>query len=333
MFYPTHFFENVIINGNTLKNNVFLNNNLFNNSNTVLNTSINDYKTTDIRLTLNSIIDEGMSFLKNLFYNIMDEGIAFILKLIFAIILIVLGKKLIHVIINILEKNFNRTKMEVSVSGFLLALIKALLYVILFSIIISEIVGIQRASIVALIGSAGLSIGLALQGSLSNFAGGVLILLLKPFRVGDYIISGANEGTVTSIDIFYTKLLTVDNRLLVMPNGSLSNANIINVTHEPVRRLDLFVLIDYSENIKKVKDIIMEIVQNNEMILKENDIAIFVNSFEPSAINIGIRVWVLKENYWNLKCQLLESIKKEFDENQVMIPVEPLKVSTKNARQ
>jgi small conductance mechanosensitive channel len=295
-----------------------------------------DYKAVYTTIGFNmgtKIIDNSLLFLKNLFFSIMNEGIGFILKLIFAIFIIIIGKKLIRILIGILEKNFNRTKMEASVSGFLLALIRALLYVVLFSIIISEIVGIQRASVVALIGSAGLSIGLALQGSLSNFAGGVLILLLKPFRVGDYIISGVNEGTVTSIDIFYTRLLTVDNRLLVMPNGSLSNANIINVTYEPIRRLDIFILVDYSENIKKVKDILTEIAQNNEMVLKENDITVFVNSFEPTAINVGIRVWVLKENFWNLKCQLLEEIKSKFDENQVMIPVEPIKINMKKVKQ
>ncbi|WMJ88695.1 mechanosensitive ion channel family protein [Anaerocolumna sp. MB42-C2] len=260
----------------------------------------------------------------------LNEGLDFIKRLLIAVIILVIGKKLIHYFIGLLTKYFNRTKMEASVAGFLQAMIRAILYITLAAFIIIQVIGVASAPIIAILGSAGLSIGLALQGSLSNFAGGVLILLLKPFRVGDYIITGGNEGTVTAIDIFYTRLLTVDNRLLVMPNGSLSNANIINVTYEPVRRLDISVLIDYSENIKKVKDILTEIAENHELVLKDQDISVFVNSFDSSAINIGIRVWVIKENYWTLKCELLELIKTQFDKNEITIPFDQLDVNIRN---
>ena len=273
--------------------------------------------------TLGGFVNDGLK-------GFLNEGLDFIKRLLFAVIILVLGKKLIHYFTGILTKYFHRTKMEVSVAGFLLAMIRAILYIMLTAFIIIQVIGVASAPIIAILGSAGLSIGLALQGSLSNFAGGVLILLLKPFRVGDYIITGGNEGTVTAIDIFYTRLLTVDNRLLVMPNGSLSNANIINVTHEPVRRLDISVLIDYSENIKKVKDILTEIAENHELVLKDQDISVFVNSFDSSAINIGIRVWVIKENYWTLKCELLELIKTHFDKNEITIPFDQLDVNIRN---
>ncbi|QHQ61836.1 mechanosensitive ion channel [Anaerocolumna sedimenticola] len=275
----------------------------------------------------NSILGD---FIDNGLKGFLNEGLDFIKRLLFAVIILVIGKKLIHYFTGLLAKYFNRTKMEISVSGFLLAMIRAVLYIVLAAFIIIQVIGIASAPIIAILGSAGLSIGLALQGSLSNFAGGVLILLLKPFRVGDYIITGGNEGTVTAIDIFYTRLLTVDNRLLVMPNGSLSNANIINVTYESKRRLDISVLIDYSENIKKVKDILIEIAENHELVLKDQDISVFVNSFDPSAINIGIRVWVLKENYWTLKCELLELIKNQFDKNKITIPFDQLDVNIRN---
>ncbi len=275
----------------------------------------------------NSILGD---FIDNGLKGFLNEGLEFVKRLLFAVIILVIGKKLIHYFTGLLAKYFNRTKMEISVSGFLLAMIRAVLYIVLAAFIIIQVIGIASAPIIAILGSAGLSIGLALQGSLSNFAGGVLILLLKPFRVGDYIITGGNEGTVTAIDIFYTRLLTVDNRLLVMPNGSLSNANIINVTYESKRRLDISVLIDYSENIKKVKDILIEIAENHELVLKDQDISVFVNSFDPSAINIGIRVWVLKENYWTLKCELLELIKNQFDKNKITIPFDQLDVNIRN---
>lgn len=190
-------------------------------------------------------------------------------------------------------------------------------------------IGVDTSSIVALVGSVGLTLGLALQGSLSNFAGGVLILILKPFRIGDYIIIGGNEGTVTSIDIFYTKLVTFDNRLLIMPNGVLSNTNIVNVTNEPRRRLDINLPINYSENIKKVRDILLNIVQNHEMVLQDLDITVVVNSFDPSSINIGLRVWVATENYWPLKWGLLEQIKSQFDENEITIQLNQLDVNLK----
>jgi small conductance mechanosensitive channel len=282
------------------------------------NNNVNDFKN-----ILGNYFDNGLK-------GLIDNGLDFIEKLIIAIIIIIIGKKLIRFLMGLLDKYFTRIKIEISVSGFLIALIRAILYIILVVFVITKIIGFESTPIIAIIGSAGLSIGLALQGSLSNFAGGVLILLLKPFRVGDYIITGGNEGTVTTIDIFYTRLLTVDNRLLVMPNGTLSNTNIINVTYEPIRRLDISVLIDYSENIKKVKDILEEIASNHEMVLKDQDITVFVNSFDPSAINIGVRVWVIKENYWLLKCELLELIKNQFDNNKITIPFDQLNVNLRN---
>lgn len=282
-----------------------------------------DKSTGNINNMLGDYFDSGIK-------GILDIGLDFILKVIAAVIILFIGKKLIRFLCGMLDKYFKRTKIEVSVSGFLIAMVRAALYILLVVTVITKVIGIASTPIIAIVGSAGLSIGLALQGSLSNFAGGVLILLLKPFRVGDYIITGGNEGTVTAIDIFYTRMLTADNRLLVMPNGTLSNANIINVTHEPVRRLDLPVLIDYSENIKKVKDILTDIVNGHEMVLKDRDITVFVNSFDPSAINIGIRVWVLKENYWALKCELLELIKNQFDENKITIPFDQLDVNIRS---
>lgn len=266
----------------------------------------------NIKTILNDYFNNGIK-------GIVEEGLNFILKIIFAIIIVVIGKKLIRFLTGLLDKYFRRTKMEISVAGFLLAMIRAGLYIMLAVFIITGIIGIESTPIVAIVGSAGLSIGLALQGSLSNFAGGVLILLLKPFRVGDYIITGTNEGTVTAIDIFYTKMLTFDNRLLVMPNGTLSNANIINVTYEPERRLDITVMINYSEDIKKVKDLLIDIAGSHEKVLKDREISVFVNSFDPRGINIGVRVWTQREYFWALKCELLEDIKNKFDENEITI--------------
>lgn len=262
--------------------------------------------------------------------GLIPQTLEFLKDLILAVIIFYLGKKLIKIGLHVTERYFNKLKMEASVSGFLLALIKAVLYILLVAVIVVNVLGVERSSIAALIGSAGLSIGLALQGGLSNFAGGVLILLMKPFRVGDYIISGGNEGTVTSIDIFYTRLVSLDNRLIVMPNGTLSNNNIVNVTNEPNRRLELLIPIEYSENIQRVKDLILNIINQNNMILKDQEIRVFVNSLNDSSISIGLRVWVASEDYLTLKWQLLELIKNEFDVHGIRIPFNQLDVTIRN---
>lgn len=264
----------------------------------------------------------------------LDKIIASFLRfgklLLIAVIIIFIGRKLIKWLVRLLHKSLDRSNLDEGVTKFLVSAVSISLNIILM-IIAANVLGLETSSLVALVGSAGLTLGLALQGSLSNFAGGVLILVMKPFRIGDYIIVGSNEGTVSNIDIFYTKLLTVDNRLIVIPNGSLSNSNIINVTNEPIRRLDLAISVDYSENIKKVKDILWRLGTENEMVLKdEYNVDVFVGSFDPSAISIGLRVWVEKENYWILKWELLEKIKETFDAEGVQIPYDQLDVNITN---
>lgn len=274
------------------------------------------------------VVKEASNIGKHL-SGIQDKLIEFGFKLLVVLLIWFVGKKIIKLILHICERTFNRTSMEASVTTFLMAVIKAILYGILVVSLINK-VGLDTSSLVAVLGTATLSVGLALQGSLSNFAGGVLILIMKPFRVGDYIITPDKEGTVTGLDIFYTRMLTMDNRLVVIPNGALSNSSIINVTHEPVRRLDLSVSIDYSENIKKVKDLLEQVITEHELVLKDYETTIFVNKFDPSAINIGIRVWVATENYWILKWDMLEKIKCAFDANDVTIPFDQLDVNITN---
>ena len=247
--------------------------------------------------------------------------------LIVALIIYFVGRKLIKWILKMLKKFFDRTSMDEGVSKFVLSLTKACLYGVLFIVVIGKL-GIPTSSFIAVIGSAGVTIGLALQGSLSNFAGGLLILLLKPFRVGDYIIVNGFEGNVTCIDIFYTKLLTVDNRFIVLPNGTLSNTNLINVTNEPERRLDLLIDVAYAEDLKHVKEVLYRVISRNEHVLKEeHEIDVFVNSLEASSIQMGIRVWVKTDEYLKLKWELLEQIKEVFDEEKITIPFNQLDVN------
>lgn len=256
-----------------------------------------------------------------------NQFLGFLKLLTIAVVVIVLGRKLIKWLTKIVHRSLDKSNLDEGVTKFLISAMGISLNVILV-IIAASIVGLETGSLVALVGSAGLALGLALQGSLSNFAGGILILIMKPFRMGDYIITNGNEGNVTTMDIFYTKLTTPDNRIIVIPNGTLSNSNIVNVTSEPVRRLDLTISIDYSENIKKVKDILLQLANQNDMVLKEEyESSVFVGSFDPSAISIGLRVWVATDNYWALKWELLERIKEAFDKEGVQIPFDQLDVN------
>lgn len=244
-----------------------------------------------------------------------------------ALFIFFIGRRIVKWLNRILKRSFERSQMEEGLSHFLLSFINIALNVIVGFMAIS-VFDAAVTSIMAVLGSAGLTLGLALQGSLSNLAGGVLILIMKPFQIGDYIITDAKEeGTVVGIDIFYTHLLTIDNRRVVIPNGGLSNSSITNVTREPVRRLDLLVSVDYSENIQKVKAILFQLAKSQEMVLKEKPMDVYVNSFDPSAISIGLRVWTQTENYWLLKWKLLEEIKGEFDKNEIVIPFDQLDVN------
>ena len=211
--------------------------------------------------------------------------------------------------------------LESSISGFLLSLIRGILYAVVF-IMAAATMGFQVTSLVTILGTAGLAIGLALQGSLANFAGGVLILLMKPFRVGDYIIENDKkcEGTVVSIDIFYTKLRTYDNRIIVIPNGNITANSLINLTVEKVRRLDITVGVAYDSDIKLVKSVLENVVTSCRYYDTDREISVFVDSFGESAINMGIRCYVNTEDYWQAKWEMTENIKESFDANNISIP-------------
>lgn len=252
-----------------------------------------------------------------------------VFKLIIALLIFFIGKKIVKKAINILSKSFEKSNMEEGTAHFLCSILNGVGMIVLIFIIASYL-NFSTGPIVAILGSAGLAVGLALQGSLSNFAGGVLLLLMKPFRVGDYICALGNEGTVVKIDIVYTTLMTGDNRKIVIPNGSLSNANIVNVTNEPMRRVDILVGVDYSADIRQVKEVLEQIVAKQELILKDQDISIFVDNFDASAVSMGLRVWTETENYWKVKWDLQEQIKNVFDEKGISIPYNRLDVNVIN---
>lgn len=245
-----------------------------------------------------------------------------------ALLILIIGLKLSNYVVKLCKRVFERSKMDLMIQIFLLSCMRIGLKILVVFIAVQQ-VGVQASSIIAVIGSAGLAVGLSLQGSLSNIAGGVILLVVKPFQVGDYILeeSSGKEGTVQSIGIMYTKLSSMDNKAILIPNGNLSNASITNVTNQDKRRVDLLVGIEYSEDIKKVKEILSEVIESEPVLLKEDPVKVYVSDFRESCIDIGIRYWVRTEDYWESRWRVLEKIKYAFDEAGVTIPFNQIDVN------
>lgn len=248
-------------------------------------------------------------------------------SLLIAMLFIAIGLRIVSLLLKLLRRSFERSKMEDSVAGFLLSVLRVLGYILVF-ITAATIVGFEVTSFVTILGTASLAVGLALQGALSNLAGGVLILLLKPFQVGDYIVEDnkKNEGTVVSIDIFYTRLRTHDNRLVVIPNGVLADNSLTNLTDQQKRKVEIKIPIAYNSDMKQVKQVLHKLFSNYELVLKEEPHNIFIDSFDDSGMTLGIRAWVKTEDYWQATWELREKIKDCFDENGIEIPYNRLEV-------
>ncbi len=243
-------------------------------------------------------------------------------RILFAVFLWWLGRKVIRKLLMLLERGLavrQQKGMDAGLAKFLLSLCKVGMYTILF-VMLFELLGLPITSVATIIGSAGLAIGLALQGSLSNFAGGVLILLTKPFVVGDYIVASGMEGTVREIGICYTRLLTPDNRTVILPNGSLANSNLINVSAQPERRVDIIVPISYEDDIRGVREMLLSLANSNDKVLSDRPYEVYVKEFGESSVNMVFRVWVKKENYWPVYFGLMEDIKYAMQERGFTIP-------------
>ncbi|WP_371277785.1 mechanosensitive ion channel family protein [Dorea sp.] len=256
--------------------------------------------------------------------------ITFGLKVLAALVAFFIGRLVIRWIRKIVRRSFERSGADKGVEQFVDSLLKYGLYALLVFSLISSL-GFDTTSVAAVLASGGVAIGLALQGSLSNFAGGVLILLLKPFVVGDYIIEDTNgkEGTVKEIQIFYTKLSTIDNKTIVIPNGMLTNNSITNATAKDERQLDLRVSISYDADIRQAKSVIENLLIKDECIIKNEQINVFVHELADSAVVLGIRAWVKNEEYWETRWRLLEEIKILLDENGIEIPYPQMAVHMK----
>lgn len=277
------------------------------------------------KLRPNAVLETARSWLPGL----MNLGY----RLLVIAIIVFIGTRIISYVQKLLTKTLERMEVELSLRKFLISLASAVMYMVLV-LIAADKLGINPTSVIAVIGSAGVAIALSLQESLSNFAGGIVLLLMKPFKVGDYIVASNIEGTVTNIGLIYTNLLTIDNKSVVIPNGGLANSSITNVTAEKQRRLDFTVRISYESDLKKAKDILFEILDRHPFTQHEEGRMpeVVVSELGESAITLCGRAWVKTEEYWPLKFNVTESIKLEYDQAGIKIPYSQLYVTMEERR-
>lgn len=247
-------------------------------------------------------------------------------RLIAAIIVFVIGVIIIKFVAKRLTKMKKMDALNPTAHKFMCHFIKGVMYVILVVTLIA-IMGVPMASIVAVIASAAAAIGLALQGSLANLAGGIMLVIFKPFKLGDFIETGSTSGTVIDLGVFYTTLCCPDNKHVTIPNSSLTGNSIINYSSESTRRLDIVCSVAYGTDIEKVKEVVLGVAGKHENILTDPEPSIRLTEFSDSSVDFTLKVWVKSENYWNTKFDLLESINDAFKENGIEIPYNKLDVN------
>ena len=272
-------------------------------------------------------LEDGV--LKSWLESVLPSVLSFFWSVVLALLIAYIGGKIIKILRKIMNKSMVRNHVEEGVRQFADQVLKYFLWILVIVLILG-LFGFTASSLAAAVASLGVTAGLALQGSLSNFAGGVLILLLHPFAVGDYIIedTNKNEGTVTEISIFYTKLHTIDNKIIVIPNGALANNSITNATTRDRRQMDLVIPIGYDADIKKAKEILEQIVEKESRRLPE-EVHVFVKELNTSSVDLGLRFWVSTDDYWPVRWKMLEDIKEAFDAAGITIPFQQVDVKLK----
>jgi len=249
-----------------------------------------------------------------------------------SVAILIIGLIIVRLFCGTLKKVLKRSKLDPICHKFVISFVKITLDIIVLIMAFSKL-GVPMTSMVAILGAAGLAIGLALQDSLANIAGGFILLFSKPFKVGDYVEVSDVSGTVKHINILQTKLLTIDNKAIYIPNGQVSSTKIINYSAEKTRRLDLQFSIGYNDDVNAVKRLLLEIVENNKLSLLEPAPIIRVSSHGESSVKIATKVWVLTENYWDLNYDLLEDVKFAFTKNGISVPFNKLEVNIKQSEE
>lgn len=256
--------------------------------------------------------------------------VSFGIDLVFALIVLLVGFKLVGVCLKQMQKAHWFQKLDVNIQSFSSSFLNVLLK-ILIVVIVVDILGVPSASLIAVLGSAGVAIGLALQGGLSNVAGGVVILFCKPFHVGDFISTDNASGVVKDIGIYYTRLTTGDNQDIVIPNSTLAGGVITNLSTHENRRIDFDFKVAYSTDVDLVRKVLLATAQNNDLVLQEPAPEVFISGHGDSALVVKLRVWCAAENYWTVNFDMYEDVKKAFDQFGIEIPFQQISVHTSNS--
>lgn len=267
--------------------------------------------------------------MNEIYARILADLIAFGVDLFWALIVLVIGLKLAKFLSKKIASSRLMKRIDPSIAGFLSnSSLLALRAVVIIAAAL--ILGVPGSAFITVFGSAGVAIGLALQGSLSNLAGGLMLLFFRPFSVGDFIQTNGYDGTVKQISVFYTTIVTPDNKRIVLPNGTLTNSALVNVTAEPTRRLDVAFSVAYDSDAEQVRRILLDIAQSNALILQDPAPIAPMTQHGDNAIVFTLRVWVARENYFAVQCYLLESVKAAFDREGISIPYTQIDIHTKS---
>ncbi len=291
---------------------------------TVTNSSL--FEPTTVSETMTQTVESMNEFWHQAKVFFTDVLLANVPRIIIALVLLWVGFKLVNYLTKMIRKLMQVREMEKSLQDFLGSLIGIILKVLIIMSVM-QMIGVAVTSFIALLGAAGLAIGMALQGTLQNFAGGVIILLLKPFKVGDYIEQGSNSGTVKSIQIFNTVLNTPDNKVVIVPNSQLATNSLINYTKSETRRVDISIGISYGESIDKARKVLLNLASAYPVVLQEPDApVVHVTSLGDSSVNLQLRLWVKTEDYWPLYFSLNQAVYEEFKKQGIEIPFKQLSV-------
>ena len=261
----------------------------------------------------------GTELTKDMLNSLIEIGSSLSISLLMALAILIIGRQLVKLILRLITVALEKSNVEDTVRIFVTNLLNTLLMILVFIAAINQL-GIETTSIIAVLGAAGLAIGLALQGSLSNFAAGILIVIYRPYKVGDYIEAGNYAGTVKDIQIFSTVLKTPDNKIVVVPNGSIMNGSIVNYSDQDTRRIDLIVSCGYEDDIDKVRSVLEDILKKEKRVLKDPKPQIAVTELADSSVNFIFRPWVKRTDYLPVYYSLLEEVKNRFDKEGISIP-------------
>lgn len=276
-------------------------------------------------------VTESINGLNEFIYDVWNGFLSKLPTIIFAIVLLIVGMLLSKLTVKLMSKALDKSRLDLTVNKFLKSIVKIALYVLLITVVLT-VLGVPTTSIITVIGTAGVAIGLALQNSLSNLAGGFLILFSKPFVVGSYIKSNGEEGTVDSINILYTRLITVDNKVVYIPNGMAANAVCINYNELPLRRVDQLVSISYNEDYEKAISSVRTALAKETKIITEGENAPFVavSAQSASSIDITVRVWCKSADYWDVYFSVVKNIREQFIKDNIDVPFNQLDVHIRN---